>query len=87
MTGPFSCDEYNKHNRDDYMTSYGTKSRREDDPTSIVPDRPRCTVMGVILQQIDTNNQLVSVAIVDRHGELVAHKDLQHLMPPRKFMM
>lgn len=56
MTGPFSCDEHNKQtNRDDYST-YGNRARREDDPTTIVPDRPRCTVMGVILQQIDANN-------------------------------
>lgn len=51
MTGPFSCDEYNKQsNRDDNLANYGSRNRREDDPSTIVPDRPRCTVMGVILQ-------------------------------------
>jgi hypothetical protein len=28
----------------------------------------------------------VSVAIVDHYGELVAHKDFMHLLPPRKFL-
>ena len=40
--------------------------------------------MGVILQQIDYNNHMVTVAVVDKFGELQAHKDLMHLMPPRK---
>ena len=86
MTGPFSTEDQNKRSeRDEYAGS--SKTRRDDDPNVVIPDRPRCTVMGVILQQIDSNNQLVSLAIVDKYGELVAHKDLQHLMPPRKFNM
>lgn len=66
------------------MTMGGRSRRDESDANFIIPDRPRCTVMGVILQQIDNNNQLVSVAIVDKYGEMVASQDLQHLMPPRK---
>jgi hypothetical protein len=27
---------------------------------------------------------MVTVAVVDKYGELVAHKDFMHLMPPRK---
>jgi predicted amidohydrolase len=34
---------------------------------------------------MDNNTQIVSVAIVDHYGELVAHKDFMHLLPPRKF--
>lgn len=40
--------------------------------------------MGVVLQQIDNNNSAVTIAVIDKYGELVAHKDLLHLMPPRK---
>lgn len=43
--------------------------------------------MGVIIQQVDNQNQIVTVAIVDKYGELLAHKDFTHLMPPRKFTM
>lgn len=40
--------------------------------------------MGVILQQLDNNNSVVTVAVLDKYGELVAHKDFLHLIPPRK---
>lgn len=29
--------------------------------------------MGVILNQIDSSTQVVTIAIVDKYGELVAH--------------
>jgi len=32
---------------------------------------------------VDNNSHLVTVAVVDRFGELVIHKDFLHLMPPR----
>jgi transcriptional accessory protein Tex/SPT6 len=83
MTGPFSCDEFTKQAHDSGTMTTIRGRRNEDD---IIPDRPRCTVMGVILQQIDANNSVVTVAIVDKQGELIAHKDLQRMMPPRKFI-
>jgi len=83
MTGPFSCEEYARTINED--GNQGRTRKNEEDINSIVPDRPRCTVMGVILQQIDNMNQIVTVAIVDQYGELIAHKDLRHLMPPRRF--
>lgn len=48
MTGPFSCEGYPVRN----STAEGlySKTRKDDDFSSIIPDRPRCTVMGVILQ-------------------------------------
>jgi len=39
--------------------------------------------MGTFMHQIDTNNYVVTVAVVDRYGELVAHKDFIRLLPPR----
>lgn len=77
MTGPFDVNEGSKFSEGHH------RNRKADDP--IIPDRPRCTVMGVILQQIDNINSIVSLAIVDKYGELLANLDLQHLMPPRKF--
>lgn len=70
MTGPFSCEEFNKR------TEERSTRRKENEDDVFIPDRPRCTVMGVILQQIDQNTSIVTVAIVDKYGELVAHKDL-----------
>ena len=40
--------------------------------------------MGVILQQIDNQNSIVTLAVVDKYGELIAHKDLKHMMKPRE---
>ena len=37
-------------------------------------------VLGAVMQQIDMYNFVVTVAVVDRFGELVAHKDFMHLM-------
>ncbi|CDW91618.1 transcription elongation factor spt6 [Stylonychia lemnae] len=87
MTGPFSCEEFSKTSRDERESGgFPGKSRKPDeDSYAYIPDRPRCTVMGVIIQQLDSINQIVSVAIVDKYGELVGQADLLHLMPPRKF--
>jgi len=52
MTGPFNCEEIKTDVTEERGTTQG-KSKKVDDDSSIIPDRPRCTVMGVILQQID----------------------------------
>lgn len=79
MTGPFDCQEGRRSQQP--ASAARSKQKQEED---IIKDRPRYNVMGVILQQLDTNNSIVTVAVVDKYGELVAHKDLMHLMPPRK---
>lgn len=40
--------------------------------------------MGTIMHQIDSNNYVVTVAIVDKYGELVQTRDFMRLLPPRK---
>jgi len=40
--------------------------------------------MSVIMQQIDQNNSIVTIAVVDKYGELIAHLNLTKLNPPRK---
>ena len=40
--------------------------------------------MGAIMHQIDANNYVVTVAIVDKFGELVQTKDFMRLLRPRK---
>lgn len=67
---------------DDQQTTRGPRKNAAED---IIPDRPRCNVMGVIMQQVDANNSVVTLAIVDKFGELVSHVCLSKLMPPRKF--
>jgi hypothetical protein len=47
MTGPFSCDKIRTEYHDERSTSGRTK--RDDEISYLIPDRPRCTVMGVIL--------------------------------------
>jgi len=39
--------------------------------------------MGALMHQIDANNYIVTVAVVDKYGELIAHKDFMRLLPPR----
>jgi len=80
MTGPFQCEDLtNRQSTDD--KNGGGSSRSTAD---LIPDRPRSTVMGVILQQIDNQNSIVTLAVVDKYGELIAHKDLKHMMKPRE---
>ena len=50
----------------------------------IIPQRERLTVMGVIVHPINNRDFLTTVAVVDTHGELVAHKDFLHIRPPKK---
>lgn len=51
---------------------------------NIIPDRPRCAVMSVIINQIDNGQCVCTLAVVDKYGELVASLNLSKLMPPRK---
>jgi len=69
MTGPFSRDE-NRSLEERGSSRKTAKGGQEED---IIPDRPRCSVMGVILQQIDALNTIATVAVVDKFGELVYH--------------
>lgn len=36
------------------------------------------------MHQIDANNYIVTVAVVDKFGDLIAHKDFMRLLPPRQ---
>lgn len=49
----------------------------------IIKDRERLCVMGALMHQIDANNYIVTIAVVDRFGDLVAHKDFIRMLPPR----
>jgi transcriptional accessory protein Tex/SPT6 len=40
--------------------------------------------MGVILNQLDANTHLVTVAVVDKFGEVRAHQNFKKLLPPRR---
>lgn len=50
----------------------------------VIPQRERLNVMGAIMHPIDNKNYMSTIAVVNKFGELVAHKDFLHLMPPRK---
>ena len=83
MTGPFQCEDLtNRQSKEERPSGPSRGGRRNEE--ELIPDRPRTTVMGVILQQIDNQNSIVTLAVVDKYGELVAHKDLKHMMKPRE---
>lgn len=41
--------------------------------------------MGVILHQIDSQTSIVSVAVVDKYGEVLNFDHFNKLLPPREF--
>lgn len=49
----------------------------------IIKPKERLCVMGALMHQIDANNYLVTVAVVNKYGILVHHKDFMRLLPPR----
>lgn len=59
-------------------------SKKRTGTEDLIKERERINVAGAIMQQIDNFNYVVTVAVLDRYGELVAHKDFMHLIPPRK---
>ena len=50
----------------------------------MIPDRERLNVLGAIMQRVDVNQFVITVAVVDKYGELVAHRDFTHLYRTRK---
>ena len=84
MTGPFTTREIGLPEDllmqdEEQSTKRGKKQEAE-----LIKDRDRVSVMGALMHQIDANNYIVTVAVVDKYGELVAHKDFMRLLPPRK---
>lgn len=59
----------------------GKRGKKHDG--DVIKDRDRLNVMGCLMHQIDQNNYLVTVAIVNKYGDLVAHKDFKRLLPPK----
>lgn len=67
---------------EEYKGSRPSGTSRDDN--QVVKDRERNCVMGAIMHMIDNNNYVVTVAIVDKYGELVQTRDFMRLLPPRK---
>lgn len=80
LTGPFTTKD---SMREGYQEEETKRSGWRQD-NEIVKDRERNVVMGAIMHQIDANNYVVTVAIVDKYGELVQTRDFMRLLPPRK---
>lgn len=59
----------------------GYKERDNDDK---IPQRERISVMGAILSNIDGRSFKTTIAVVDKYGELQAHNEFLHILPPRK---
>ena len=84
MTGPFTTKglgiQSDIQNEQEEQTGKRVKRQEQE----LIKDRDRICVMGAIMHQIDANNYVVTIAVVDKYGELVAHRDLMRLLPPRK---
>lgn len=84
LMGPFTTRDldYYDHHRDQQVSEENKRPGREDN--QVVKDRERNCVMGAIMHMIDNNNYVVTVAIVDKYGELIQTRDFMRLLPPRK---
>ena len=88
MTGPFQTTSEVQPARnaslnapDDATTNKRQATLHKE--TEIIKDRERLCVMGALMHQINANNFIVTVAVVDKLGDLVAYKDFMRLLPPR----
>lgn len=77
LTGPFSVGQ-----TDGYVQHQESSNKKKQE--EIIKPKDRICVLGTLMHQIDANNYIVTVAIVDKFGELVYHKDFMRLLPPRK---
>lgn len=84
MTGPFTTREMGIPDDIVMNDEEHTGKKHKKQETELIKDRDRVSVMGALMHQIDANNHIVTIAVVDKYGELVAHIDLMRLLPPRK---
>jgi len=84
MTGPFTTRDSGTGEGFPQQEQEETKRSGWKTDNEIVKDRERICVMGAIMHQIDANNYVVTVAIVDKYGELVQTRDFMRLLRPRK---
>jgi transcriptional accessory protein Tex/SPT6 len=75
-TGPYTTQSDGGEN-DMFQDAEAKKKSNEND---LIKERQRLSVLGAVMQQIDMYNFVVTIAVVDRFGELVAHKDFMHLI-------
>ena len=81
FTPPFSRLE-SKSDEDGFAVKHVKYNKRDD--SVLIADRPRCSVMGVVFNQLDQVTSVVTIVVVDMFGEVRAHHNLQKLIPPRK---
>jgi transcriptional accessory protein Tex/SPT6 len=80
LTGPFTTTDPNVGIR--FNEDVGEKRGKKYDG-DVIKDRDRLNVAGAIMHQIDQNNFIVTVAFVNKYGDLVNQRDFKRLLPPR----
>ena len=88
MKGPFSHHEQKPElNKEPSATASGRNKKAAASLDHIdIPDRPRCTAMGVVLHQVDSSSSLVTAVIVDKYGEVIDHLSFTKLLMPRSLL-
>lgn len=81
MTGPFQTIISQSDQHDQPIPDQNIIKNKKSE--EIIKPKERLHVMGALMHQIDANNYIVTVAVVDKYGELIAHKDFMRLLPPR----
>ena len=66
---------YDKRNEIDYFN--------EDE---YIPQNQRITVMGAVLRLVDQKTFVTTVAVVNKFGKYITHKDFFDLIPPKKHL-
>lgn len=81
--GPFTTQDPNMEHRVSEEVPTGRRGKKQDS-SDVIKDRDRLNVVGAMMHQIDQNNFLTTVAVVNKYGDLVAHKDFKRLLPPKQ---
>lgn len=51
-----------------------------------IPQRQRLNVMGAVLRPIDNKTFVTTIAVVDKFGKYIVHKDFYDLIAPKQHL-
>ena len=73
MTGPFTTRGMGMPEDVNMQDDEQTTKRGKNKDAELIKDRDRVCVLGALMHAIDAHNYIVTVAVVDKYGELKGH--------------
>jgi len=80
MTGPFTTRGMGMPEDMLMQDEEQTGKRGKKQEAELIKDRDRVCVLGALMHAIDAHNYIVTVAVVDKYGELKGHQDFMRLL-------